>query len=99
MTNHANNARSSLLNVKFPRGRTTPLLLHILAHPSMFVSFVSIHHDDILISYNGLIQKEWLAHIFDFGDGALQVKCLGQYDLEDLSWSVGEEKGSNKLLF
>lgn len=58
----------------------------------MFVSFVSIYHNDILILYNRLIQKEWLAYIFDFGDGAFQVKCLGQYDLEDLSWSARKEK-------
>lgn len=33
---------------------------------------------------NGLVQKEWLADIFDFGNGTLEVKRLGQDNLEDL---------------
>lgn len=33
---------------------------------------------------NGLVQEEWLADIFDFGNGALEVKRLGQDNLEDL---------------
>ena len=33
---------------------------------------------------NGLIEKEWLADIFDFGNGTLEVKRLGQDNLEDL---------------
>jgi hypothetical protein len=37
---------------------------------------MNIHHDHFSTSYHGLIEKEWLAHIFDLGNGAFQVERL-----------------------
>lgn len=36
-------------------------------------------------SLYGFVQKQRLADIFDFGDGALQIKCLAQNNFEYLS--------------
>jgi hypothetical protein len=36
-------------------------------------------------SLDVLVQEQWLADVFDFGDGAFEVECLGQNNLEDLS--------------
>lgn len=37
---------------------------------------------------NGLVQKQRLADILDFGNGTLEVEGLGQHDLENLDGKV-----------
>lgn len=39
---------------------------------------------------NGLVQKQRLANILDFGNGTLEVEGLGQHDLENLDQNVSQ---------
>jgi hypothetical protein len=39
-------------------------------------------------SLYGLINEERFADVCDFGDGALEVESLGEYDLEDLRYML-----------
>ena len=39
---------------------------------------------------NGLVQKQRLANILDFGNGTLEVEGLGQHDLENLEQNVSQ---------
>jgi hypothetical protein len=33
----------------------------------------------------GLVEEQGLANVFDFGNGAAEVKCFGEYNFENLS--------------
>jgi hypothetical protein len=38
----------------------------------------------LLLVIDSLVEKQWLAHILDFGNGAFQVECFRKNDLENL---------------
>jgi len=39
----------------------------------------------VVASNDGLVEQERFADVFDFGDGAFEVECFGEDDLEDLT--------------